>query len=308
MGATCNEKTCLQIRTLRALILDTKWSQEAETRKDGIVVTQLRDSRTSRPYGCFKVLIGDGELVFDGHELPREFIAKLAEGPECLALKVLSEKDAPVPVYYGQLQGRDRSQSILCEELVSGRDMVGDASPAHWATLGRALAETHLVLWDDRGVLPSDAVFDRMHEAKRYCSRYCKEMRCFASAIDVLKRSPVAMVNGDMLPVNAIVNDMDDVYIIDWEMSGAAPFSIDLGTLLVSICRELPDNAASLGKSLLNNYHKVVANKIDRTEFLRSVYSALYIETAALLANVNYANGLAICDAVRSFAEELDRC
>lgn len=196
----------------------------------------------------------------------RYMLKHIKKEQELLVYSTLfSNYDVPVPHFYGDIEGSDRSHWVF-GQWVEGRELVHGDVTDYYSTVS-ALADLHWTM-STRSQEPSSFLDDTnnwIFDELAWINEQNKRMPFSDHLIAVLQHSalliaqrPKTVIHNDLLPINVIISANRNATIIDWGQVAYGFYAFDLGRLLGDLRNEQGSYwvVPTLWESILSVYWK----------------------------------------------------
>lgn len=165
-------------------------------------------------------------------------------------------------------------QHLAGQRVTVMEDIDGDPPPSTkqtWSELGSILARLHSSpLVEREFVIPVDqAITELQRHAKRY--PFAQEFAAAVSRIDEIPAAPAAVIHGEVNLANVRKRSCGDLVLLDWDMAGTGPISLDLGYPLLSVFLDIDQTWWHENAAAFYSTYRRIANYYPPVEH---VYSA----------------------------------
>ncbi len=277
-----------QYQEIASAIFENDWDEKSTIQAGKFSISQFQGTAFDSNYTCYKIHWSDWAStnnVLLAQKVAYSLVAKITESTEVQILKILLERDFPVPKIAAVLRPKDGSVMIFME-MLSGQELYFCTDDDSWINTITSLSLIHSNFWGNKLNNKENIPFSNITKRKlqQAYSNTVQNTRWNAYMNLIFKRfeiAPKTLIHGDMFPTNILVSQRDCKFV-DWANAGIAPYMLDVGRLTAIIDKDTFLPMCPCPEKVIRAYFEKMSSLLlmDYNDYLKDIYMAQFVELA----------------------------
>ena len=273
---------------IASAIENNDWDEQSSIQTRKFSISQFQGTAFDSDYECYQVRWSEwasGDNVLLAKRIPCSLVAKKTEVTEENILKILKQKEFPVPNIGAVLRSKN-GLVMLFMEMLPGKELFSCTDDNSWVNAITSLAQIHSEFWGVNSNDKIDIPFSNITEAKkRRAYANISHNKYWKAYMDALfkrfENAPQTLIHGDMFPTNILVYQ-GHCNFVDWANAGISPYMMDIGRLTSIINKDTLLPMCPCSDKVIHAYYEKMRPHLEMEydAYLKDVYMSQFLELA----------------------------
>lgn len=274
-------------------ILKNDWDENPSIQFKEYSISQFQGTAFDSDYHCYKIHWSEWDSIGSvrlARKIPYSLVAKETTAEEEYILRLLSEKNFPVPKLHAAVRLKNGNVMIF-EQFLFGDELYSLREHNAWLKAANSLSCIHYAFWNLENTSPEVAhkiqvnnkIVEKIHCAQNNTAQHPLWKKYMLQICKRLSNAPKTLIHGDTFPTNILING-ESISFIDWANASNYAYIMDIGRLTAIIDKKTLLPMCPCPDEIINIYYEKMLEKlnISYNEYLNDVRMAQFLELAAI--------------------------